>query len=55
MSMKTPHVIKKGMLCRVWHILKLSRNYFSVGRFSEDVGPVTFDSDGYFVKAKGLQ
>ena len=55
MSMKTPQGIKKGKLRGVWHIPKLSRNLFSVGRFTKDVGPVTFESDGCFVKAKGMQ
>lgn len=46
MSMKTPHGTKKG-----------SRNLSSgVGRFTKDVGPVIFKSDGCFaLKAKGLQ
>ncbi|KAJ8535041.1 hypothetical protein ON010_g13696 [Phytophthora cinnamomi] len=39
-SMKTPHGIKKGVITGVWHILKLSRNLFSVGRFTKDVGPL---------------
>ena len=55
MSMKTPSGIKKGTLRGVWHILKLSRNLFSVGRVTKDVGPVTFESDGCFVKVKKLQ
>ena len=53
MSMKTPQGIKKGKLRGVWHIPKLSRNLFSVGRFTKDVGPVTFESDGCFVRLKG--
>ena len=28
MSMKTPHVMKKGMLRKVWHIPKLSRKFY---------------------------
>ena len=47
--------MKKGILRGVWHIPKLSRNLFSVGRFTKDVGPVTFESDGCFVKTKGMQ
>ena len=46
MSMKTPRGIKKGVLTGVWHIPKLSRNLFSVGRFTKNVGAVTFNSDG---------
>uniref|UniRef100_H3H9M9 CCHC-type domain-containing protein n=1 Tax=Phytophthora ramorum TaxID=164328 RepID=H3H9M9_PHYRM len=38
MSMKTPRGMKKGVLTNVWHIPKLSRNLFSVGRFTKDVG-----------------
>uniref|UniRef100_H3H4T3 CCHC-type domain-containing protein n=1 Tax=Phytophthora ramorum TaxID=164328 RepID=H3H4T3_PHYRM len=48
MSMKTPRGMKKSVLTNVWHIPKLSRNLFSVGRFTKDVGPVTFESDGCF-------
>ena len=55
MSMKTPYRNKKDMLRGVWHIPKLSRNLFSVGRLTKVVGPVTFESDGCFVKAKGMQ
>lgn len=55
MSMKTPHGMKKGMLRRVWHISKLSRNLFSFRLFTKDVGPVTFERDGCFVKAKGMR
>ena len=43
------------MLREVWHILKLSRDLFSVVRFTKDVGPVTFESDGCFVKTKRTQ
>ncbi|CAI5721930.1 unnamed protein product [Peronospora destructor] len=32
MSMKTQHCFKKGVLTEVWHIPKLTRNLFSVGR-----------------------
>uniref|UniRef100_H3H9M5 GAG-pre-integrase domain-containing protein n=1 Tax=Phytophthora ramorum TaxID=164328 RepID=H3H9M5_PHYRM len=55
MSMKTPRGMKKGVLTNVWHIPKLSRNLFSVGRFTRDVGPVTFESDGCFADNKGLK
>uniref|UniRef100_H3H2R9 Retrovirus-related Pol polyprotein from transposon TNT 1-94-like beta-barrel domain-containing protein n=1 Tax=Phytophthora ramorum TaxID=164328 RepID=H3H2R9_PHYRM len=55
MSMKTPRGMKKGVLTNVWHIPKLSRNLFSVGRFTKDVGPVTFESDGCFADNKGLK
>ena len=55
MYMKTPHGMKEGMLRGVWHIPKLSRNLFSVGGFAKDVGSIPFQSDGCFVKAKGLQ
>ena len=43
------------MLRGVWHNPKLSRKLFSIGRFTKDVGPITFESDGCFVKAKGMQ
>ena len=55
MSMKTPRGTKKGMLTGVWHIPKLSRNLFSVGRFTKDVGPVTFERDGCFAETKDLR
>ena len=55
MSMKTPRGIKKGMLIGVWHIPKLSRNLFSVGRFTKDVGAVTFESEGCYAETKGLK
>uniref|UniRef100_H3GZY1 CCHC-type domain-containing protein n=1 Tax=Phytophthora ramorum TaxID=164328 RepID=H3GZY1_PHYRM len=55
MSMKMPRGMKKGVLTNVWHIPKLSRNLFSVGRFTKDVGPVTFESDGCFADKKGLK
>lgn len=41
-SMNTPQGMEKGVLTNVWHISKLSRNRFSVGSFTKDVGPVTF-------------
>ncbi|NJI21344.1 hypothetical protein HBJ00_22205, partial [Aeromonas veronii] len=50
MKMQTPRGVKKGVLTNVWHIPKLSRNLFSVGRFTKDVGPVTFESDGCFTE-----
>ncbi|POM77524.1 LOW QUALITY PROTEIN: Copia proteinlike [Phytophthora palmivora] len=49
MSMKTPRGIKKGVLTKVWHIPKLSRNLFS------DVGPVTFERDGCFAETKKIK
>lgn len=55
MSMKTPRGIKKGVLTKIWHIPKLLRNLFSVGRFTKDVGFVSFETDGCFAKAKGLE
>ena len=55
MSMKTHRGVKKGVLTDVWHIPKLSRNLFSVGRFIKDVGPVTFEVDGCFVETKGVK
>uniref|UniRef100_A0AAV1UKU7 Integrase catalytic domain-containing protein n=1 Tax=Peronospora matthiolae TaxID=2874970 RepID=A0AAV1UKU7_9STRA len=47
--------MKKGVLTNVWHIPKLSRNLFSVGRFTKDVGPVTFTKDGCYGEAKGTK
>ncbi|KAG3122194.1 hypothetical protein PI126_g24245 [Phytophthora idaei] len=55
MSMKTPRGMKNGVLTNVWHIPKLSRNLFSVGRFTKDVGPVIFERDGCFAENKGLK
>ena len=55
MSMKTSRGIKKGVLTNVWHIPKLSRNLFSVGRFTKDIGSVTFEVDGCFAETKGLK
>uniref|UniRef100_A0AAV1VIE1 Retrovirus-related Pol polyprotein from transposon TNT 1-94-like beta-barrel domain-containing protein n=1 Tax=Peronospora matthiolae TaxID=2874970 RepID=A0AAV1VIE1_9STRA len=55
MSMKTPQGIKKGVLTNVCHILKLARNLLSVGRFTKDVGPVTFTKDGCYGEAKGTK
>lgn len=55
MSMTTPRGTKKGVLTNVWHIPKLSRNLFSVGRFTKDVAPVTFDSNGCVVLLKGAK
>uniref|UniRef100_A0AAV1VBA9 GAG-pre-integrase domain-containing protein n=1 Tax=Peronospora matthiolae TaxID=2874970 RepID=A0AAV1VBA9_9STRA len=52
MSMRTKHGVKKGVLTGVWHIPKLTRNLFFVGRFTKDIGPVTFESDGCFAKSK---
>ena len=55
MSMKTPSGTTKGVLISVWHIPKLSRNLFSVGRFTNDVTPVTFDNNGCTVQLKGAK
>ena len=55
MSMMTPSGTKKGVLTSVWHIPKLSRNLFSVGRFTKDVAPVTFDNNGCAVLLKGAK
>ncbi|KAG6590620.1 Transposon-encoded protein [Phytophthora cinnamomi] len=55
MKMQTPRGVKKGVLTNVWHIPMLSRNLFSVGRFTKDVGCVTFESDGCFTETKGLK
>uniref|UniRef100_A0AAV1UAV2 CCHC-type domain-containing protein n=1 Tax=Peronospora matthiolae TaxID=2874970 RepID=A0AAV1UAV2_9STRA len=55
MSMKTPQGMNQGVLTNVWHIPKLSRNLFSVGRFTKDVGPVTFTKDGCYGEAKGAK
>ena len=55
MSMKTAGGTKKGVLTNVWHIPKLSRNLFSVGRFTKDVAPVTFNNNGCFVQLKGAK
>uniref|UniRef100_A0AAV1U1V6 Retrovirus-related Pol polyprotein from transposon TNT 1-94-like beta-barrel domain-containing protein n=1 Tax=Peronospora matthiolae TaxID=2874970 RepID=A0AAV1U1V6_9STRA len=55
MSMKQPRGTEKGVLTDVWHIQMLSRNLFSVGRFTKDVGPVTFKTNGCFAKTKGVK
>ncbi|KAG2758496.1 hypothetical protein Pcac1_g29365 [Phytophthora cactorum] len=56
MSMRTPRGMKKGVLTNVWYIPKLSRNLFSGGTVTKDVGPVTFESDGCVSrKTKGLK
>ena len=55
MSVKTPQGVKLGVITSVWHIPQLSRNLFSVGRFTKDVGPVTFEQDGCFAEVKGLR
>ena len=55
MSMMTPSGTKKGVLTSMWHILKLSRNLFSVGQFTKDVAPVTFDDNGCTVLLKGAK
>ena len=43
MMMKTPSGVKKGVLTNVWHIPKLTRNLFSVGRFTRQ--PSSFSPD----------
>ncbi|KAJ8566600.1 hypothetical protein ON010_g6522 [Phytophthora cinnamomi] len=43
-KMQTPRGVKKGVLTNVWHIPKLSRDLFSVGRFTKDVGPAGDDN-----------
>ena len=53
MVMETPRGPRKGVLTNVWCIPTLSRNLFSVSRFTEDVDPLTFDSDKCFVNLKG--
>ncbi|KAF1316242.1 Integrase catalytic core protein, partial [Globisporangium splendens] len=53
MTMKTPSGDKKGVLTNVWHIPKLTRNLFSVGRFTKDVAPMTFDTSVCYVNLKG--
>ncbi|CEG39830.1 FOG: Transposon-encoded proteins with TYA, reverse transcriptase, integrase domains in various combinations [Plasmopara halstedii] len=55
MSMKTSHGVKKGVLTNLWHIPKLSRNLFSVGCFTKDVGPVVFDKEGCLAEMKGVK
>ncbi|KAF1332324.1 Integrase catalytic core protein, partial [Globisporangium splendens] len=52
MMMKTPSGVKKGVLTNVWHIPKLTRNLFSVGRFTKDVAPMTFDTSVCYVNLK---
>ena len=47
--------VKQGLLRGLWHIPKLSRNFFFAECFAKDVGTITFESDGCVVKAKGLQ
>ena len=54
MSMNTQDEVKKGVITGVWHIPKLSRNLFSVGRFTTDVGSVTLKTDKCFAKAKNM-
>ncbi|KAG2758736.1 hypothetical protein Pcac1_g29154 [Phytophthora cactorum] len=56
MSMRTPRGMKKGVLTNVVvHPQAYRANLFSVGRFTKDVGPVTFESDGCFAETKGLK
>jgi len=52
MMMKTPSGAKKSVLTNVWHIPKLTRNLFSVGRFTKDVAPMTFDTSVCYVNLK---
>ena len=52
MMMKTPSGAKKGVLTIVWHIPELSRNLFSVGRFTNDVTAVTFDTNTCYADFK---
>ena len=54
MSMRNKHG-KKDVLTGLWHIPKLQRNLFYVGRFTKDVGTVTFESYGCFAQAKSLK
>ena len=53
MKMKTPSGVNKGVLTNVWHIPKLTRNLFSVGRFTKDAAPMTFDTSVCHVNRKG--
>lgn len=53
MTMKTPSGSKKVVLTNVWHIPKLTRNLFSVERFTKDVAPITFDNSVCYVSLKG--
>uniref|UniRef100_A0AAV1TUT6 Retrovirus-related Pol polyprotein from transposon TNT 1-94-like beta-barrel domain-containing protein n=1 Tax=Peronospora matthiolae TaxID=2874970 RepID=A0AAV1TUT6_9STRA len=55
LSMRTKHGVKKGVLTGVWQIPKLTRNLFSVRRFTKDIGPVTFESDGCFAQSKSVK
>ena len=52
MMIKTPSGAMKGVLKNVWHILKLTRNLFSVGRFTKDVVAVTFDTSTCYADFK---
>lgn len=51
-SIKTPRRTKKGVLTNVSHISKLSKNLFSLVRFTYDVGSVTLTKDGWHGKTK---
>uniref|UniRef100_A0AAV1UBA3 Retrovirus-related Pol polyprotein from transposon TNT 1-94-like beta-barrel domain-containing protein n=1 Tax=Peronospora matthiolae TaxID=2874970 RepID=A0AAV1UBA3_9STRA len=55
MSMRTKHGVKKGVLTGVWHIPKLTRNLFFVGRLTKNIDPVTFESDGCFAQSKSVK
>ena len=41
------------MPTNVWYIPKLSRDLFSVGRFTKDVAPMTFNTSACFVNLSG--
>ncbi|KAG6615787.1 Transposon-encoded protein [Phytophthora cinnamomi] len=49
------HLADDGVVQAIGRGDILSRNLFSVGRFTKDVGPVTFESDGCFTETKGLK
>ena len=55
MSTTTQGGVKKGVITGVWHIPKLTRNLFSVERFTKDVGSVTFESEGCLSQAKSVK
>ena len=51
-TMKTSSGVKKGVIFSVWHISKLTRNLFSVGRFTKYVAPVNFDASACYADIK---
>ena len=55
MSMRIRHGVKKGVLTGVRHILKFTRNLFSVGHFTKEVRLFTTESDECFVQAKSVK